>query len=88
MPSKDVKKYLLITSEFGKEIPGGIDLYITNNRLNETSFKHRLNPISKTTIKNQNPIKLLFKDVKISSLIQEVDIAKKKGLRRILNKTP
>ena len=62
--SKDVKKSILATSEFGKEIQWEIDLYVTNNRLNEASFKCRLNPIPKNIIKNQNPIKLLFKDVK------------------------
>lgn len=34
-PSEDVKKFLLGTSEFGKEIEGEIDLYVTNSRMNE-----------------------------------------------------
>ena len=57
-----------------------------NNRLNEVSFRQKLNPVSKNIIKNQNPIGLLFNDVKhfdvqnplIGSLIKELDIGRKK----------
>ena len=71
-------------------------MYVKNNRLNEASLRCRLEPISKNVIKNQNPIKLLFKDVKyfdaqnlvIDSLIWEVDIDKKKGLSKFLDKAP
>ena len=71
-------------------------MYVTNNGLNEASFRHRLDLISKNIIKNQNPIKLLFKDVKhfdaqnslIGSLIREVDIGKKKGLSKFFDKAP
>ena len=44
--SEDVKKYLLTTSEFGNKIQGEIDLYLTNNRLNEASFRQKFDPIS------------------------------------------
>ena len=84
--SEDVKKFLLVTSDFGEEIQGELDLCLTNNRLNEASFRRRLDPISKNIIRNKNPIELLFKDVKhfdaqnpvIGSLIKEVDVGKKK----------
>ena len=84
--SKDVKKFLLATNDFGEEIQGELDLYITNNRLNEASFRRRFDPISKNIIRNKNPIELLFKDVKyfdaqntvIGSLIKEVDVGEKK----------
>ena len=57
-------------------------MYVTNNRLKKVSFRRRLNPISKSIIRNNNPIELLFKDVKhfeaqnpvIGSLIKEVDV--------------
>ena len=86
--SEGVKKYLLATSESGNEIPGEIDLYMTNNRFNEASLEQKLDPISKNIIKNQNSIELLSKDVKhfdaqnsvIGSLIREVDIRKEKRL--------
>ena len=58
--TEDVKKNLLATSEFGNEIHGEIDLYVTNNRLNEASFRRKLDATSKHLIKNSNPIKLLF----------------------------
>ena len=64
LPSEDVKKYLLATSEFGKEVQGEIDLYITNGRLNEASFRRKFDRILRNIIKNQNLIELLFKDVK------------------------
>ena len=80
--SEDVKKFLLATSDFGKEIQGELDLNITNNRLNEASFRGRLNPISNNIIRKKIPIEVLFKDVKhfnaqISSLIKEADVGKK-----------
>ena len=62
--SEYVKKFLLATRDFGEEMQGELDLYVTNNRLNEASFRRRLNPISKNIISNKNLIKLLFKDVK------------------------
>ena len=81
--SEDEKKFLLATSNFGEEIQGELDLYVTNNRLNEAGFRRRLEPISKN-IRNKNPIKLLLKNVKhfdgqnpvICSLIKEFDIGK------------
>ena len=45
--SEVVKKFLLATSDFGEEIQRELDLYVTNDRLNEASFRRRLNPISK-----------------------------------------
>ena len=43
--SKDVKKFLLATSNFGEEMQEKLDIYVTNNRLNEASFRKRLDPI-------------------------------------------
>ena len=84
-PSKNVKKCFLATSEFGEEIQGEIVLHITNDRLNEASFKRKLDPILRNIIKNQNLIELLFKVLKhfdaqnpvIGSLIREFDIGGK-----------
>lgn len=50
-PSKDVKKFLLATSEFGKEIQVEIDLYVTNSKLNEVSFRQKHDPESKNILK-------------------------------------
>ena len=59
--SEDVKKFLLATSDFGEEIQGELDLYVTNNRLNEARFRRRLDPISKNIIRNKNPIEFCLK---------------------------
>ena len=40
-PSEDVKNILVII-EFGNEIQGEIDLYVTNNKLNEASLDKSL----------------------------------------------
>ena len=71
-------------------------MYITNNSLNEASFRGKLDPISKNVIKKQNPIKLLVKDLKyfdtqnpvIGNLIREVDIGKKEDLSKFLSQAP
>ena len=84
--SEDVKKFLLVIRNFGEERQGELDLYVTNNRLNEASFRRRLDPISKSIITNKNPIEVLLKDVKhfdvqnpvFGSLIKEVNVGIKK----------
>ena len=94
--SKDAKKFLLATSNFGEEIQGELYLYVTNNRLNEASFRRRLDPISKNIIRDKNPIELLFKDVKhfdvqkpeIDSLIKKVDVGKKKDSSKFSDIAP
>ena len=88
-----MEKFLLGTSDFGEEIQGELDLYVTNNRVNEVSFRRGLDPISKNIVRNKNLIELLFKDVKhfdaqnpvIGSLIKEVNIGKKKDLSTFLD---
>ena len=57
-------------------------MYVTQDRLNNASFRQKLDPISKNIFKRQNPIELVFKDIstfdaqnpKIGSLIKELDI--------------
>ena len=44
---KDGNNYLLAMSKFGTHMQEEIDLYITRNRLNEASFRHKLDPIEK-----------------------------------------
>ena len=84
-PSEGVKKFLLATSDFGNEIQGELNLYRTDGKLNSPSFRRKFDPISKNVIRNQNPIELLFKDLKhfdaqnpvIVNLIKEIDVGKK-----------
>ena len=58
----NVKNYLLPTSEFGKHTQGGIDLYITRDRLNKANFRRKLDPITQTIICRQNSLEFVFKD--------------------------
>ena len=60
-PSEDVKKYILATNEFGEEIQGETNLCVTNSRLDEASFRRKVDSISKNIIKNHNPIELFLK---------------------------
>ena len=46
--TEDVRKFLLATSNFGEEIQGELDLCITNNRLNEASFRRSSTRFQKT----------------------------------------
>ena len=76
---------MLATSDFGEEIQSEIDLCITRDRLNKASFRRKLDPISKSIIRNQNLIELLFKDIStfdaenpvIRPLEREIDVRKK-----------
>ena len=78
--NKDVRNYLLATTEFVQKIESDIDLYIIRDRLNQASFQRKLDPIAKNIIRNQNPLELVFKNVKhfdgrnpeIGSLIREI----------------
>ena len=60
-PGNDVKNYLLATSHFGKSMQDGINMYITRDRLNNTSFRQKLNPIAQNIFRRQNPLDLVFK---------------------------
>ena len=89
-PSEDINKFLLVTSDFGNEIPGELNLYGMDGKLNSASFRRKLDPIFKNIIRNQNPMEFLFKNLKhfdaqnsvIGNLIKEIDIVKKKDLSK------
>ena len=63
-----------------------------DGKLDSATFRRKFDPISKNVIRNQNPMELLFKDLKhfdaqnpvIGNLIKEIDIGKKKDLSKIL----
>ena len=73
-----------------------INMYITRDRLNETSFSRKLDPISKNVMYRQNPRELVFKDIStfdaqnllIGSLIKEIEIRKKDLVSELIKKTP
>ena len=47
IPSDDVQKYILATSDLAKGMPTDINHYVTRARINNASFKQKLEPISK-----------------------------------------
>ena len=61
--SEDVQKYILTTSDFAKGMQTGINHYVTKYRLNNTSFRQKLHPISKNILRRQNPPELVFEDI-------------------------
>ena len=63
IPSEDVQKYILATSDFGKGIQIDINHYMTKDRIDNASFMQKLDPISKNILRKQNPIELVFEDI-------------------------
>ena len=51
LPSEDVQKYILATSDFAKGIQTDINHYVTKDRINDASFRQKLDPISKNIIR-------------------------------------
>ena len=58
-----------------------INHYVTRDRINNASFRQKLNPISKNILRRQNPLELIFEDISTSdaenpitgSLLRELD---------------
>ena len=91
IPKGDVQKYLLATSDFAKSIQTDINHYVTKDRINNASYRQKLDPISKNILRRQNPLELVFEDIStidaenpiVGSLLREIDI-KKSSLTAIL----
>ena len=85
IPKDDIQKYLLATCDFAKSMQTDINHYGTKDRINDASFRQKLEPISKNIIRRQNPLELVFKDIStfdsenpiVGSLLREIDIRKK-----------
>ena len=63
IPSEDVQKYILATSDFAKGMQTDINNYITKDRINNASFRRKLDPIKKNILRKQNPLELVFQDI-------------------------
>ena len=91
IPREDVQKYILATSDFAKSIQTDINHYVTRDRINDASFRQKLDPISKNILRRQNPLELVFEDIStfdaenpiVGSLLREIDL-KKNSLTAIL----
>ena len=87
IPREDVQKYLLATSDFAKSIQTDINHYVTRDRINNASFRQKLDPISKNILRRQKPLELVFEDLStfdaenliVASLLREIDIKKKQS---------
>ena len=56
IPSEDIQKYTLGTSDFAKGIQNDINHYVTRDRINKASFRQKLDPVSKNILRRQNPL--------------------------------
>ena len=63
IPTEDVQKYILATSDFAMGIQTDINHYMTRDRISNASFRQKLDQISKNIISRQNTLKLVFEDI-------------------------
>ena len=54
IPSEDVQKYILATSGFVKGMQTDINHYVNRDRIDNASFRQKLDPISKNILRRQN----------------------------------
>ena len=81
IPREDVQKYILATSDYAKSIQTDIDHYVTRDRINDASFRQKLDLIRKNILRRQNPLKLVFEDIStfdaenpiVGSLLREIN---------------
>ena len=94
IPKEDVQKYILTTSDFAKSIQTDINHYVTRDRINDVSFRQRLDPISKNILRRQNPLELVFEDIStfdaensiVGSLLREIVLKKISQIVILLNR--
>ena len=94
IPREDVQKYILATSDFAKSIQTDINHYVTRDRINDASFRQRLDPISKNILRRQNPLELVFENIStfdaknpiVGSLLREIEIKKTSQIAILLNR--
>ena len=85
IPKEDVQKYILATSDFAKSMQTDINHYVTRDRINDASFRQKLDSISKNILRRQNPLELVFEDIStfdaenpiVGSLLREIELKKK-----------
>ena len=82
IPREDVQKYILATSDFAKSIQTDINHNVAQDRINNASFRQKLDPISKNILRKQNPLEVVCEDILtfdaenpvVGSLLREIDI--------------
>ena len=96
IPSEDIQKYILATSDFTKGIQTDINHYVTRDRINNASFRQKLDPISKNILRRQDPLELVFENIStfdaenpiIGSLLRECDVGKKNLSSDLIKQAP
>ena len=86
----------MVTSDLAKGIQDDINLYVTRDRLNNASFRQKVDPISKNIFRRQNPLEFIFQDIStfdaqnpvVGSLLRELDIGKKDIASDLVKKAP
>ena len=61
-----------------------ISIIVTRDRINDASFRQKLESISKNILRRQSPLKLVFEDIStfdaenpiVGSLLREIDLKK------------
>ena len=86
IPEEDVQKYIFATSDFAKSIHTDINHYVTRDRINDASFRQKLDPISKNILRRQNPLELVFEDISLL-LMQRIQLLLLAQRNRIEQKT-
>ena len=73
-----------------------INIYVTRDKLNNASFRQKLDPIAKNIFRRQNTLEFVFKDIStfdaqnpiIGTLLKEVDLRKKDTTSSLIKKAP
>ena len=81
-----MSKYIFATSDFAKSIQTDINHYVTRDRINDASFRQKLDPISKNILRRQNPLELVFEDISLL-LMQRIQLLLLAQRNRLEQKT-
>ena len=93
IPSDDIQKYILAKSDFAKGMQTG-NHYVKRDRINNAGFRQKLDPISNSIIRRQNPLELVFEDIStfdaenpiVGSLLRELDVGQKDVASELIKK--
>ena len=96
IPPEGVQKYILATSDFANGMQTDTNHYVTRDRINNASFRQKLDPISKNILMRQNPLELVFEDIStfdrenpiVGSLLRELDVGKKNLSSDLIKQAP
>ena len=96
IPSEDVQKYILAACDLANGIQTDINHYVTRDRISNSIFRQKLDPISKNILRIQKPWEPVFVDVStfdaenpiVGSLLGELDVDKKVVASDLVKQVP